>query len=174
MSRNKNIINIILVLLLAANAVTLGLFWFKKNLPPPAPEQRGVVEFLSKELNFDQQQQSALKQLVEEHRNSSKELREQLKKEKDEFFNLMKTGKVADSAIEKASYAANETQRKMDISVFKHFQQIRALCNADQQKKFDEIVNDAIQQMRRAPGRPQDGPPPPGEERPGEPPPPHP
>jgi Spy/CpxP family protein refolding chaperone len=166
MTFNKNILNITLLVLLAANVVTLGLSWFKKPQLPPAPGQGGVIEFLSKELNFDERQKTDLKKLVEEHRNGTRDLRDMVKQQKDNFFDLLKTGNISDSAIEKASFTAMDAQRKMDISVFRHFQQIRTLCNAEQKKKFDEIVKEALHQFRSPQG------PPPGDRRPGGPPPP--
>lgn len=176
MSLKKNIVNILLVILLLANIVTLGLFWFRTMQPPVPPEQAGVIGFLTKELKFDPKQQEALKQLLQQHRDETKETRNKVKEGKDQFFDLLNDDTISDSAIEKASYAAVDAQRQMDVMVFRHFKRIKALCNAEQKKRFNEIVKDAIHRMGRpgpGEGRPA-GPPPEGAERPDGPPPPRP
>lgn len=153
MTPRKNIINIIIIVLLLANVVTLGLFWFKRP-PHPFPEKDGVIGFLSNELNFDDKQQAELKKLVDEHRNSTEATREKVKEQKDAFFDLMKNENISDSMINSASFNAIDAQRQMDISVFKHFQKIRALCNETQRKKFDSIIKDALHRMARPQGPP--------------------
>jgi uncharacterized membrane protein len=172
MSFKKNIVNILLILLLLGNIVTLGLVWFRTMRPPAPPDQAAAIDFLSKELRFDAKQQKALKQLMQQHRDETKEIRNQVKEAKDHFFDLLNDDNISDSAIEKASYAAVDAQRQMDVRVFKHFKRIKALCNDEQKKRFNEIIKDAIHRMARpAEGRPA-GPPPEGAERPDEPPPP--
>jgi Spy/CpxP family protein refolding chaperone len=165
MSARKNIINTIIILLLAANVVTLGLIWFKR--PPHPPASKSVVEFISTELNFDAQQKTALKKLFEEHEQATKTTRENIRQQKDAFFDLMKKENISDSLLEQESYKSVEAQRQMDIAVFNHFKQILALCNEEQKKKFDKVLQEALRVMKRPP----QGPPPPDGERPEGPPP---
>lgn len=168
MSARKNIVNILIILLLAANMVTLGMIWLNRPKHPERPKD--VIEFLSTEINFDEKQRSELKKLFEDHRLATQSNRESIRQQKDAFFDLLTKENISDSALEQESYKSVDAQRKMDIAVFKHFKQILALCNTDEQrKKFEKVVQEALRIMKRPPGPPQ-GPPPEGERPEGPPP----
>ena len=65
-------LSVITILLLIANLVTLTLLWTNNKKTDtakiPSPPSRPVFEFITKELNLNQQQQDAYKILRDEHR----------------------------------------------------------------------------------------------------------
>ena len=171
---NNRWINIIILLLLKANIVTMVLFWTHKNGSndtlagqPPAP----VFEFVTKELQLDSAQQQAYKVLREEHQKGQRPFQDNIRLAKYNFFDLLHQPAAADTAIAALSSKVAAAEQQLDIFTFKHFQKLRAICNAEQQKKFDHIIKDVLRRM--APGRRPPGPPPPGMEHGDRMPPPH-
>lgn len=169
MSTGKNKLLLWLVaLLLIANAVTIAFFWLGRGHRPP--QLKGSPqEFLSKELSLDTQQQTQLEELVKEHRSAAERIRPKIREAKETLFELIKQPGVTDSAKQAAAKAVSIQTEALDLLAFNHFQKIRALCTAEQQKKFDAIIQDVIRMIgqQRPPMGPRNGmqgpPPPPGE-----------
>jgi protein CpxP len=158
---NNRWLSVITLLLLTANIVTLALLWTHKpgdrgdKNPPPPPGQ--VFEFVSHELKLDSTQQEAYKKLRDEHQAAQKPLQDSIRNAKDAFFALLQQGNPPDSLVQSYSKKASDAAQQLEVLTFKHFQKLRALCNAEQQKKFDSIIQDVLRRM--APQKPQ-GPPP--------------
>lgn len=143
----------LLVLLLLANAVTLMFFWIGR---PSEPVNKGnPKDFLVKELNFDERQQEQFEELRQDHRRKTEALREKVKAAKDDMFELIKEPAVADSTKQLAARRVSLLTEEIDVNTLNHFQQVRALCNAEQQQKFDGIIHQLTRMMgNQRPGRP--------------------
>jgi protein CpxP len=146
------------ILLLLANTATIVAFWMgRKN---HGPELKGPpAEFLIKELGLDKTQQKQFLQLVAAHREAANGLREQIRESKDKFFNLLQQPGIADSTRANEAEAVSQLTKQLDLLTFEHFKQVRALCNTDQQRKFDNIIHDVLRSMG-GPGPHPNGPPP--------------
>ncbi len=164
-SPKNKLLTWLVALLLIANAVTIAMFWLgrHKNLPPPPPG--GAKDFMVRELKLDSAQQDQLEALVKAHRQAADSIRKMIKVAKDSFFALVKQPNVSDSIKLAAARAASKLTEQLDVITLDHFQKIRALCTADQQKKFDDILLQVTTMMAPPPpphhpgGKP--GPPPP-------------
>ena len=156
--KNKWLIGL-LILLLAANFVTIATFWLTRRPQQSLPKGRPDT-FLIKELNLDTKQQEQLKLLVSEHRAAAEQIRHEVKEGKDSFFDLIKEPNIADSIKRIAAAAISRNTERLDLLTLEHFQKIRALCNPVQQQKFDKIIHE-ITSMMAPPPRGPGGPPPP-------------
>lgn len=161
---NNPLISVIILLLLTANIVTLGYLWtHQKNIDrsdiPQPPQQRGqVFEFITKELQLDSMQQQTYKLLREEHQSGQRLIMDNLRTAKDNFFELLKQPAAADSLIKLLSGKIAEGEEQLVFFNFKHFQKLRAICNKEQQSKFDSIIQEVLGRM--TPGkRPMEPPP---------------
>ncbi len=172
-STNNRWLSVVTLLLITANIVTLALLWTNKSKDKtemrPTPPGGQVFEFLTHELKLDSAQQEAYKKLRDEHQAGQRGLQDNIRKAKDALFSLLKQPDVPDSMIHAYSRKAVEADQQLDEFTFRHFQKLRAICNAEQKKRFDEIIQDALHRMaplgRQGPPqgmRPGDGPPPPG------------
>jgi Spy/CpxP family protein refolding chaperone len=162
-STNNRWLSVVTLLLLTANIVTLALLWTNKknnhDTDRPQPQQGGqVFEFITHELSLDSVQQGLYKKLREEHQAGVRPLQDSIRKAKDRFFDLMQDTNVTESAIQEYSKKIGELEQQRDVFTFKHFQKLRAICNKEQQIKFDNIIKDVLRRMG-GPKRPQ-GPPP--------------
>lgn len=166
---NNPLLSILILLLLTANIVTLTMLWMHKGdkrekFPPPAGGGQ-AFEYVAHELGMDSTQRMAYSKLRDEHQAGQRPLQDTIRKRKDELFALLSQQNVSDSTIAVYSKRASDAEQQLDLLTFRHFQKVRAICNADQQKKFDSIIQDVLRSM--APGRKG---PPPGDRRMGPPP----
>ncbi|MDE3236999.1 MAG: periplasmic heavy metal sensor [Bacteroidota bacterium] len=151
----------LILLLLIANMLTLGLYWWKRTLPAPPPPMKNerVADFLIHELQLDSPQRLAYQQLVKAHRKDVQGIREKTRIAKEAFFELLKKENVSEAEIRNAAANASSAQQEIDLLTFHHFQKVRALCNESQKEKFDDIIQDVLRM-----NAPQQGPPPPHDE----------
>lgn len=154
---------IIVGLLIVLNTATLTFFWFerKNNLPqlPPQNNRGGARAYLTKELALDSLQQLQYTKLIEQHQQQTSEIRLQIRDAKDAFFSLLTVIAPSTETINQAAKHAVELEQQLDILTFNHFKNMRAICNATQQKKFDTIIKNAVKMMgplQRPQGPPMD------------------
>lgn len=150
-SRNKNLLIIIAVLLLT-NIAVLGYFlWYKKAEKPPTQQKshNGMAEVLQKEVGFDEQQVTRYKEMREQQRQKIKPMFDEMRKIKDNFFQLLREPGTSDSTVQKAADAIATQQREIDLQAFRYFRDLRALCRPDQYARYDSVVMDAMSKMGR-------------------------
>jgi len=161
-AKNK-LLTWLVVLLVIVNAATITMFWLGSGRPfrngKGAPQ-----EFLVKELKLDTGQQVLFEVLRKKHHDSAMILRDEVKRAKESFFNLLKQSNVTDSSKFAEANKVSVITRKLDLLTLDHFQKLRAICNGEQQQKFDGIINQVIGMIGQPqrPGRPE-GNRPPGE-----------
>jgi hypothetical protein len=156
----SKILSILVIILLIANMTSMAIFWLKKDQRPPRNGGGNTADFLIKELKLDSAQQKLYQQLREEHRDQLEKLKEETRNSKDAFFNLLNKDAVSESDLQTAAANAATKQQQIDIITFNHFKKVRGICNDEQKKKFDEIIQEALRMQ--GPGAPDQhqGPPP--------------
>ena len=159
---NSRWLGIITLALITVNIAVLSFLWIHhrgrdERMPPMPPPGAGpVFEFVNKELNLTKEQQDAYAKLRDEHQKSTLAISDSLRLAKDAFFDLLKQSNINDARVKQNSDRVMQFQQQLELTTFRHFQQIRALCNENQQKKFDSIIVQVTHLM--APHR--QGPPP--------------
>jgi len=162
LQKNYFWVYIISGILITANIVTLALLWTHKTennnsrgdrRPQGGPQ---LFEYISRELNLDQKQKEAYALLRDEHHTGAEKLQDSIKAAKDKLFRMLQLPNTSEESITSQSNKAAALTAQLDVFTFLHFQKVRALCNARQQKRFDEIIQEAIQSMTH----PQRPPPP--------------
>lgn len=149
--------NALVILLMIANIITIGLFWWRSQVEQPFQsmqmgKNRMHVDFIPAELKMTENQLQQWVQLKEEHRASMPLLRKNIEQAKDAFFSLVKTATPADSTISNAWEIVNKAEKAIHINTLKHFNAIREICNPAQKQRFDEIIEQAIKSMGRESG----------------------
>jgi Spy/CpxP family protein refolding chaperone len=161
LTKNRSL-NIIVIVLLVANIVSFGIFWWRQSsaennnqFPPPRMNKGG--DYLTNELKFSSTQQTAFEALRNEHRNTVDPIRKEIEQYKNDFFALIKNDTASTVTINNAWNKIAEAEKNLDITTLNHFKAVRQICDAAQKIKFDQIIQEAIIQMRNRPK----GPPPP-------------
>ena len=167
-SKNKILIWSV-ILLVIANVAVLATIWLTHSKQRP---NRGTpADYLVKELGLNKEQEDKLRSLGKEHHEQSLRIREQIKEARHNLFQQLKQSTVNDSAKIIAADNVAKNLKQLDLLTFDHFRQVRAICTPEQQKKFDEIIEEVLQMIATGP-RPGRGPnngermPPPGDRPP--------
>lgn len=165
--KNKLLTGLVVFLLLA-NAGTILLFWI--NRPEKRQAQIGSSrDFLVHELELDSSQLGAYSLLIEKHQSAARDLKMDIKSAKEELFQLLKQPVIAEAQKKKTIEAITTKIKELELLNLEHFQQVRAVCNEKQKKKFDGLLDQLAGLMATPSNADGHRPPPPGE---GHPPPP--
>jgi len=141
----------IIVLLLFLNLGIVAFLWMNQH-EPRAEGRPDVGRFLIDELKMNEQQQAQYEELKEEHHNKIEHLQQQDRELHDRFFDLLRTPSADSLTIETLADSMAANRKQIEIATYQHFQKVRAICNAEQQKKFDAVTRQMLRMM---------GPPPP-------------
>ena len=148
--------------LLVANAVTILFFWI--NRPERMQGVKGSPrEFLVNALELDSSQLDAFQALIEKHQASARPLKKEIRTAKENLFQLLKQPVIPGPEKMKAVQAITLNIQALELLNLEHFQQLRALCNEKQKKKFDGLLDQLAGLMATPSNADGHRPPPPGE-----------
>lgn len=153
-TKNKILIWAVIVLMVA-NVALLVTIWINHDRQR-RPEKGSPADYLVKELILNAEQQNKLRELGKQHHEASEKIRGQIKDARHQLFALLQQPGIADSTKKSAADNVAKYLEQLDLLTFDHFQQLRAMCNPEQQKKFDEIIEEVLQMIASGPppGRP--------------------
>lgn len=157
-SKNKTLISII-VLLLLTNIVVLSYFlFFNKGRRPGADRQKGgFVTALQKEVGFTQTQMKQFDETRIANWAKARSKMDDIRRIKTSLFELTKQPVVADTTVQLLADSIGILQKEVELSLFKHFKAIRAICTAEQLPKLDSLLKKNIIRPGKSP-KPGDAP----------------
>jgi protein CpxP len=148
--RKKKIFRWLTILLIILNLITLIFYWAGNLKNQFMNDPR---EFLSKKLIFTDRQKNEYFILAKEHNHNAIQIREEIKKRKENLFHLLKSDQVSDSERNDAASKVSQSIQSLDILTFEHFRKVRAMCTEVQKPKFDSL----LEQMFNSVGSQQKG-----------------
>lgn len=161
----------LVILLAVLNIALLFTVWMKPrrehppmmHMPPPphGPGQGGPADMIIHELHLNEAQIKEFEKLRDEHRTSIRELQKAGHELRDGFFDQLKSDSTDTKKVSEMSAAIAANQQAIEMATFEHFKKVRKLCDAEQKKIFDDIINEVTKQMGRPPMGPGGPPPPP-------------
>jgi len=141
---NKALIFLVVILLLSNIGLLLYFLLWKKPAHKQSGQPKGefsIVDYMKKEIGFDDEQTKQFQQLHELNRDSLKTIGDSIRSSKNALYKLMQqTPPANDSAVNAAVKTVSIYQQRMEMNMFRHFQRVRAICNAEQQVKLDSMV----------------------------------
>ena len=143
-SKNKTLVFISILLLVANIALLAFFFWPKSSSSQPANSDANkdiLAEALKNDVGFDDGQVVQYKQLKDQQWASMKSKFDDLRAAKDSFFHLISVENISDSLVNAASDKIASRQKALDLEAFDHFKEVRKICsNPNQQAKYDSLV----------------------------------
>jgi len=165
--KDKFFLRLIILVLVVINLGALGFIWMghhrlEEDGPPGAGRPpRDVVGYLTKELGLTNAQRDTIAALQKTFKNEIGEAGENYRRLHPPFFNQLQGNSIDSAKFNQALNELTEGSKKIELLTFNHFRQVRAVCTPEQQKRFDEIVND-VMHMVAPPQRGFGSQPPPG------------
>lgn len=176
-NRNITVLKWSVGILVVLNIILLVNFWKSNGLTahPRFPKMaggHGPAEMIINELKLSKEQIVQFDKLKEAHHSSMLELQAKGNELRNNYFNNLKQDNPDQKVIDELANAIGDNQKQIETITFNHFMDVRKLCNEEQKKRFDLIINDVLQHMtggRRGGDMPPphgEGPPPHHEEHP--------
>lgn len=138
---NKNWLWVIGGLLLL-NISLLAFIWIKKpDHKPPA--------FLEEKLNLSADQNEQFEAARDEHRAKMEGIREQIDILKDEMYVNLPKEKFSMEEVEDTALKIAAKKAESDVLTFQHFKNLREICTPEQQREFDQLINEIVRGMDR-------------------------
>ncbi|TAH04977.1 MAG: periplasmic heavy metal sensor [Sphingobacteriales bacterium] len=155
MNKQRFLIISVILLLVLNTATLMFLFFNQRQQQLAPPPQSSANSFIIKELSLTPQQQQQYAQLWQQFQQQLRQLRAADKQLHHQYFDLLKQAPqdttVIDSVINKISLQ----RRQMEMALYNHFKQLRQLCTAEQQQKFNQLIDEIMHRMNpRPPGPP--------------------
>ena len=158
---NKRVVGYAVIGLAILNIVLLTFIWFGSGSNKrPRLHKEGIV-FLERELKLTPEQQTELKQLRNDHFKIMEKLRRSSREARGALHNLWDED-VEDAEVKSLTDKIGDLQSQIERTTFNHFAAIRALCNEEQAKIFDDLIKDVLRQGERRGPAPGGMPPPNG------------
>jgi periplasmic protein CpxP/Spy len=153
--KNKSLISIIIFLLITNLAMLI--FFLVMNGQGQrnghGHDQNGISGLLQKEVGFTKEQLDTYQSLRKGHLDKVHTLFDDLRKAKTDFYDLIYTSQVSDSAVNRAAGVIAEKQKTLDLQMFNHFILVRNICTPGQLPKFDTTIKKVITRMTVRPGK---------------------
>ncbi len=151
------LLTVAIVLLLLLNAVTLYLlFSGRHNKHSNREGGRPDINFISHKLNFDEKQQSEFKILRDQQKTELETLRNNDKNLRDALVTSLKSGVTDSLKIDSITNLLALSRKKMELTFYKHFSQIRAICRPEQLELFNKTLDEMMKRRMPGPG-PKEG-----------------
>jgi protein CpxP len=144
----------LVVILLLINITTLAGIWRMMDwnnmrlMPPPPPSPK---DFIINKLGLDDEQQKVFEELRNEHFTQMSNLREEIKSEKSELYDLLKNPQIDTNATYKHFASIMSKEERLERITFEHFRKLRNVCNDEQKQHFDVIIDKVLNMVMHGP-----------------------
>lgn len=132
----------IIGILLVANIALVSFFLLKKdtNKREKRPDRKTMIaNFLKKEIGFNAEQLKEYDSLSTWHSKYMKTMFEANRNSKDKQFKELTATNFSDSVMNNLADQSAASQKALELQMFSHLKQVRLLCTAEQQPKFDSL-----------------------------------
>ena len=140
-NRSKILITIIGILLVA-NIALVSFFLLKKDerKHEKRMDRKTVIgNFLKNEIGFNDAQMQQYDSMSDWHSKYMKTMFEANRNSKDKQFKELTAADFSDSIMNAIADQSAATQKSLELQMFSHLKNIRALCTPAQQPKFDSL-----------------------------------
>jgi protein CpxP len=129
--------------LLILNMGTLGyLILNGSKSRRPHPHREGPKNLIVEKLHFDKKQEIQYEALILGHRNTIDSIDQQIRQTKNRLYlQLIKTNVDTTTKDSLIAVIANE-QKQIEQTHFKHFQDIKKLCNTEQLEDYYDLTEE--------------------------------
>ena len=157
--RNHKLLLLIIGVLLIANIGLLYYFVFNKPAHPPKLTEQEMrdraKEKVKNEVGLNAEQVAAYDSLRTNQFKIMKPYFEDITRSKEDFFSLIYQQNISDSVLNAYASKIGQRQMALDLSTFRYFQSIKALCNEEQKPKMDSFIKQIVKRIiNNGPRRP--------------------
>jgi Spy/CpxP family protein refolding chaperone len=137
---------IAIVGLVAANLISLVVFWTMQMKKPHHPREpfSGGIGHLMQVMQFDSIQRQQILTLRSEHEIGMQPLLEKKRVLKDSLFSLTRKPNVSESELNEATRLVADNEQALDKQTFRFIKKVRDVANPRQMEKFDSLLRQMV------------------------------
>jgi protein CpxP len=139
-SKNKVLVIIIIVLLLINIGTILYIWKGNKIVSLHNDFKTAMPEFLQDDIGFNSQQMQQYDSVSNAYNESFKTTMDKLRKSRQEEFKQLAIAGFSDSSINSIAIQSAENKQTLEVELLQYTKDIRKICTADQQPKFDSLL----------------------------------
>jgi len=133
----------VIIFLLLLNLGTLGFLFLQNNRHPDfPPHPRRPDRLIIERLKLSSEQIGKFEELKFEHRSGMNKFEHEAAQLHASYFSLLKENNYSQSAVDSLENLLAENQTKKDSITFKHFEDLKDLCNEEQKKYFNGLIEE--------------------------------
>jgi Spy/CpxP family protein refolding chaperone len=158
--KRETLLTVAVAVLFLLNAGTLGFLWLGRMSHHLPPHHRPPIDgILMETLQFTPEQQEKFEEMKHDHRSKMIKLDMEYDAAVGEYFNLLRSDAEGVATRDSSERRIGGIQTKRAQITLEHFAQLKAMCTAEQQQKFDSVIPKLVQIMT-PPRHPRGGQPP--------------
>ena len=138
MSKNKTY-SVLIISLLVINTLLVG-FVVLKPKRPLGKENKSPKEIIIKKLQFNEAQTSHYTTLVKQHSTAIREKDAKIRDSKKNLYSLLTNDDIAKTKEDSIVTQLGVLQKDIEMLHFKHFQEIKKICNPSQEEAFNKLA----------------------------------
>jgi periplasmic protein CpxP/Spy len=119
---------------------------------PPMGES--PADFLCRELKFSEEQKKKFDELRNAHHTTIDSLEESNRDLHHDYFDLLNNENPDEQKVSSLADQIAAIQKQKELITFHHFAAVRKLCNEEQKKHFDEIIQEVLRRMHQGQHQP--------------------
>ena len=152
MTKTKFLTVLSLVLLL----INLFLIaWMAYHKPPHPPSGEGPKDYIIAQLGLDEHQIDRYETLIAAHREQQQVLNQSIQNTRQKIYELL-TKEERNNEEEVLIVKLGELKAQVERLNWEHFSDLKAICTAEQQAKFEQLALELAKLMRpRMPIKPK-------------------
>ena len=137
------LLTIAVIGLLVINFGTLGfLLLGPKGHKQPHEGRPKPKEIITDKLHFDANQQKDYAELIKWHHGQIEKLDENIRNAKNELYSQLSQAETNIKAKDSLIAMINSNQKQIEVTHFKHFEDIKKLCHKDQMEDFNDLTEE--------------------------------
>ncbi len=137
-----------IAILVFLNVFTLAGIWFLGFSPKPPfadfPRKERSELLLKKKLNLTDEQLQKFRDLRKNHFEETREIGDEIHRLKRELSGEIFNETQNQTEVEKRIEQIGQLEMQMEREKFKHFLELKSVCNPEQQQKFREIFKEIM------------------------------
>lgn len=136
-------------ILLASNIILLFMLFRKSD--KPVEKKPTTFTQMVRDLRLDSAQQLIFKQRKDSFMKSMKPLWDDIRKSKYDLYRQLQDVNTQDSVIQQLTTVIGQKTVLSEKMQYQHFRELRMICTAEQQARFDTLVPQLLSRYRNKP-----------------------
>lgn len=149
------------IILIVLNAVTLTTFWMKNPLLEPhksGPAATDGLTLMAERLQLSPEQTQQIKRIRDEHFMRTRPIQDDMHKIRLDLLHEIFAPEPDEELIQTWFTELGENQTRFEKNLYRHFQELKDVCTAEQMQELQIMLRDLIERTRpRGPERPSRG-----------------